>query len=84
MGRLHDNDQEKVMRLAVETADLAPPFAAPACCPHCGDWLIAPTCSEFVVGGEIRHHWDCEGCGEGFCTSVEIEPGRRPIPALTE
>ena len=20
--------------------------------------------SEFVEGGEIRHHWECDGCGE--------------------
>ena len=39
-------------------------FAAPMRCPHCGDWMVAPVSSEFVEGGEIRHHWECDGCGE--------------------
>ena len=69
------------MRLAVETAELAGSFDALACCPHCGDWLIAPTCSEFVAGGEIRHHWDCDSCGESFDTSIEIESSLVNEPA---
>lgn len=74
----------KAMTLALESAALARPFAAPARCPHCGDWLIAPTCSEFVVGGEIRHHWDCDGCGESFCTTIDVEPNPRPVPEPAE
>jgi hypothetical protein len=34
--------------------------------------MIAPASSEFVVGGEIRHHWDCDGCGESTSTVIEI------------
>lgn len=51
---------------------LARAFAAPARCPHCGDWMIAPASSEFVVGGEIRHYWDCDGCGESTSTIIQI------------
>jgi hypothetical protein len=47
-------------------------FASPGRCPHCGDWMIAPVSSEFVVGGEIRHHWDCDGCGESSSTIVDL------------
>jgi uncharacterized protein with PIN domain len=54
------------MQLDTQTAKLAGirAFAAPLRCPHCNDWMVAPTCSEFVEGSEIRHHWDCEACGE--------------------
>lgn len=38
-------------------------FHGRQCCPHCHDILVAPTYSEFVVGGEIRHYWSCETCG---------------------
>jgi hypothetical protein len=47
-------------------------FAAPAHCPHCGDLMVAPIVSEFVEGGEIRHHWECEACGERSHTSLEF------------
>lgn len=63
------------MTPAIETAKLARAFAAPACCPHCGDWMIAPASTEFVGGGEIRHYWDCDSCGETSCTRVEIDEG---------
>jgi len=43
-------------------------FAAPMRCPHCGDPMIAPEMSEFVVGGEIRHHWQCDHCGQPSST----------------
>ena len=49
-------------------------FAAPANCPHCGDWMVAPIMSEFVEGGEIRHYWECDACGESSCTSIPLEP----------
>jgi hypothetical protein len=52
-------------------------FAGPARCPHCGDWMIAPVSSEFVVGGEIRHHWDCDCCGESSSTSVAVSDQQR-------
>jgi hypothetical protein len=49
-------------------------FAAPMRCPHCGDPMIAPEMSEFVVGGEIRHHWQCEICGRSSSTTFWTEP----------
>lgn len=47
-------------------------FAAPLRCPRCGDVTVAPFMSEFVVGGEIRHHWECDACGASSCTSIEL------------
>jgi len=47
-------------------------FAAPAQCPHCGDVMVAPVSSEFVEGGEIRHHWECEACGGLSSTSIPL------------
>jgi hypothetical protein len=47
-------------------------FAASARCPHCDDWMIAPVSSEFVVGGEIRHHWHCDCCGESSSTIIDL------------
>jgi hypothetical protein len=48
------------------------PTAAPARCPHCGDWMVAPIVSEFVEDGEIRHHWECESCGERAVGTVQL------------
>lgn len=47
-------------------------FSAPMRCPHCGDWMVAPVSSEFVEGGEIRHHWECEVCGEFSSSSIPL------------
>jgi formylmethanofuran dehydrogenase subunit E len=47
-------------------------FANPMRCPHCDDFMVAPVSSEFVEGGEIRHHWECDACGEPSSTSVEL------------
>lgn len=47
-------------------------FAAPLPCPQCGDLMVAPYMSEFVIGGEIRHHWECEACGAETSTSIEL------------
>lgn len=47
-------------------------FANPTRCPHCDDLMVAPESSEFVEGGEIRHHWECDACGEPSSTSVEL------------
>ena len=47
-------------------------FAAPIRCAHCGDWMVAPLVSEFVEGGEIRHYWECDACGEPSSTSIEL------------
>ncbi|HEY7232056.1 MAG TPA: hypothetical protein VH558_16985 [Pseudolabrys sp.] len=49
-------------------------FAAPVRCPHCGYVMVAPVSSEFVEGGEIRHHWDCESCGELSSTVIPLAP----------
>ena len=47
-------------------------YANPARCPQCGDWMVAPVHSEFVEGGEIRHHWECDACGELSSTSIPL------------
>lgn len=60
------------MTPAVDTLKLIHAFAAPARCPKCGDWMVAPVSSEFVVGGEIRHHWECDACGESTSTVLHI------------
>lgn len=60
------------MTIAIDSLRFARAFAAPMRCPTCGDWMIAPVSSEFVVGGEIRHHWECESCGDLSSTSLDI------------
>ncbi|HEY6861531.1 MAG TPA: hypothetical protein VI358_17315 [Pseudolabrys sp.] len=47
-------------------------FAAPARCPNCGDLMVAPIASEFIEGGEIRHHWECDACGKPSSTSIPL------------
>lgn len=47
-------------------------FAGLAHCPHCGDLLVAPLASEFVAGSEIRHHWECEACGERTSSAIPL------------
>jgi predicted RNA-binding Zn-ribbon protein involved in translation (DUF1610 family) len=49
-------------------------FAAPTRCPQCGDRMVAPFMSEFVEGGEIRHHWECDNCGEASTTLIPLDP----------
>ncbi len=60
------------MQLDTPTAKLASirSFAALLRCPYCSDWMVAPTSSEFVEGGEIRHHWDCDSCGYSSSTAI--------------
>jgi transcription elongation factor Elf1 len=62
------------MQIHVHTARLARlrAFAASARCPHCGDLMVAPISSEFVEGGEIRHHWECDACGQTSSTSIPL------------
>jgi predicted RNA-binding Zn-ribbon protein involved in translation (DUF1610 family) len=72
-GDTGKSDQEDAMTPVSESAGLARASAAPACCPHCGDWMIAPVSSEFVLGGEIRHHWDCDSCGESSSTTLDFD-----------
>ena len=45
-------------------------FTAPMRCPYCDDVMVAPVSSEFVEGGEIHHHWECDACGELSNTSI--------------
>ena len=47
-------------------------YASPVRCPHCGDWMVAPVVSEFIEGGEIRHHWECEACGKFSTTAIPL------------
>jgi hypothetical protein len=62
------------MHLHIDTVRLTSlrAFAAPAYCPHCGDLMVAPFMSEFVEGGEIRHHWECDACGGASSTSFPL------------
>lgn len=63
------------MQFMLETARLAAirSFSTPARCPHCDDWMVAPVSSEFVEGGEIRHTWECEACGEITSTVIDLD-----------
>ncbi len=47
-------------------------FASPARCLHCGDLMIAPVLSEFVERGEIRHHWECDACGQRYSNTIRL------------
>jgi len=62
------------MRLHIDTARFSNirAFSSPARCPHCGDVMVAPVMSEFVEGSEIRHHWECDACGEASTTSIPL------------
>ena len=54
-------------------------FATPARCPHCDELMVAPTASEFIEGGEIRHHWECDSCGDVSSTSLDIPLERETL-----
>jgi transcription elongation factor Elf1 len=70
------NDSEEIdtMQLQTYLAKRAAirAFSTPVRCPRCGDWMVAPVVSEFVEGGEIRHHWECETCGESTTTAIPL------------
>jgi hypothetical protein len=72
------DDAKETETMQLETRLAALPgiraFSAPTRCPHCGDWMVAPVMSEFVEGGEIRHHWECEACGGTSMTSITAIP----------
>jgi hypothetical protein len=34
--------------------------------------MVAPIASEFIEGGEIRHHWECDTCGKPSSTSIPL------------
>ncbi len=63
------------MQFMFETARLAAirSLSTPARCPHCDDWMVAPVSSEFIEGGEIRHTWECDSCGEISATVIDLE-----------
>jgi transposase len=62
------------MQLHCNPADVSAirAFATATRCTHCGDRMVAPFVSEFVVGGEIRHHWECDACGQASTTSFPL------------
>jgi predicted RNA-binding Zn-ribbon protein involved in translation (DUF1610 family) len=62
------------MQLHIDTTRLTAirAHASPVRCPHCGDPMMAPLVSEFVEGGEIRHHWECDSCGNTSSTSIPL------------
>ena len=62
------------MQLQTHAAKLAGirSFSAPVRCPHCGDGMVSPVVSEFIEGGEIRHHWECDACGESSTTAIPL------------
>lgn len=62
------------MQFQLDTVRLAShcTFAKRPRCPHCGDWMVAPTLSEFDARGEIHHHWLCESCGAASRTSIRF------------
>jgi hypothetical protein len=72
MGQANVHKEGETMQLHCDTPKLSDrrAFASPARCGQCGDWMVAPLMSEFVPGGEIRHHWVCESCGEVSCTAL--------------
>ena len=72
MGRANELRKAETMQLQCDMPKLSDrrAFASPARCGQCGDWMVAPLMSEFVPGGEIRHHWVCEACGEVSCTAL--------------
>src|SRR5690242_4039928 len=59
VGHQHYTTTGGAMTTAVDARRFVRAFAAPIRCQKCSDWMIAPVSSEFVVGGEIRHHWEC-------------------------
>jgi hypothetical protein len=67
------------MTTAVDARRFVRAFAAPIRCQKCSDWMIAPVSSEFVVGGEIRHHWECDSCGDVSSTSLDIPLERETL-----
>jgi hypothetical protein len=42
---------------------------------HCNaaKLMVAPIVSEFVAGDEIRHHWECDACGESATTAIPLD-----------
>ncbi|MEA2953930.1 MAG: hypothetical protein QOF19_2046 [Alphaproteobacteria bacterium] len=47
-------------------------------CPRCGQSLLTAEASEFISEGQVRHFWECDGCGQQFHTAVKM-PGNAPF-----
>jgi transposase len=62
------------MQLHIDTARLSRirAFATSTHCPRCCDLMVAPYMSEFVEGGEIRHHWECDACGHASSIAITL------------
>jgi transcription elongation factor Elf1 len=60
------------MQLHIDTARLSRIRAFATHCPRCRDLMVAPVVSEFVEDGEIRHHWECDACGQASSTSIPL------------
>jgi hypothetical protein len=42
-------------------------------CPVCGAWApMMPVASDYLGGGQIRHHWVCDPCGHAWTTAVRM------------
>lgn len=39
-------------------------------CQQCGEWLLAPSWSEYLSERCVRHTWSCEACDYEFETAV--------------
>jgi len=68
-------------RAEAHVASIASQRIALPACPECNDLQLAPTASEFVSKGQVRHFWACEACGHEFRTSVKL-PFIRNAPPL--
>jgi len=69
------NQQEVDMHVHCNAANLSGmrAYAAPTRCPYCGDRMVAPVVSEFVEGGTIRHHWECDACGKASNILIRLD-----------
>jgi len=62
------------MRLQVATSNHSAgiPYFGMLHCVNCGGALVAPAKSAYLGGGQIRHFWSCDACGQEFQTSIRI------------
>ena len=73
MGSREDEEETGTM-LHCENANFEAlrAFASSVRCPRCGQAMIAPVASEFVEGGEIRHYWECDACGDLSASAIAL------------
>jgi hypothetical protein len=69
-------EEEDSMRLQTGTprSSAFTSFLSLPVCSNCQEKLLAPILSEFIDGGEIRHHWTCDVCGSVTQTSIDLMP----------